>query len=408
MTDSIRHIIETPSRIEPARLEVVGEEINNRIAELSTASTNLGARLHPRTAASLADVVRVMNCYYSNLIEGHQTLPRDIERALAGELAEAGKPRNLQVEAVAHIKVQREIDRLHAENALPDPASIEFVCWLHREFYHDAPAAMLQIAHKDRTLVMEPGVFRNLPEHEVQVGRHIPPSSIRVNDFMAYFAQRYNFTPLRQGSRILAMATAHHRFNYIHPFLDGNGRVSRLMSHAMAQMAGIGAHGLWSISRGLARGLKSRDEYKTMMDHADLPRQGDLDGRGNLSQQALETFTAWFLDICLDQVSYMQRLFDIEHLAGRLHLYVQKSASRPGEPLRLEAARILDEVFLRGEMARGAAARVSGLGERLARDVLGALLRDGILGSNTPKGPVFLCFPVHAVEVLFPQLYPVS
>ena len=85
----------------------------------------------------------------------------------------------------------------------------------------------------------------------------------------------------------MAIPAAHHRMNYIHPFPDGNGRVSRLMSHAMAHAAGIGAHGLWSVSRGLARGLKSRKEYPQHMDHADMPRQGDLDGRGNLSQRAL-------------------------------------------------------------------------------------------------------------------------
>ena len=51
---------------------------------------------------------------------------------------------------------------------------------------------------------------------------------------MAHFAQRYRFEPLGMGTRITAMAAAHHRLNYIHPFLDGNGRVSRLMSHAMA------------------------------------------------------------------------------------------------------------------------------------------------------------------------------
>lgn len=97
---------------------------------------------------------------------------------------------------------------------------------------------------------------------------------------MDYFARRYRFEKLGKAGRTLAIPAAHHRFNYIHPFPDGNGRVSRLMSHAMAHEAGIAAHGLWSISRGLARGLESRKDYKRMMDHADMPRQGDLDGRG--------------------------------------------------------------------------------------------------------------------------------
>ena len=124
-----------------------------------------------------------------------------------------------------------------------------------------------------------PGEFRTNSDHDVVVGRHQPPSSDRVNAFMEYFEKRYRMAEKQASLRIIAIASAHHRLNYIHPFPDGNGRVSRLMSHAMALKAGIGGSGLWSISRGLARGLKDRGEYKRMMDHADSPRQGDRDGR---------------------------------------------------------------------------------------------------------------------------------
>ena len=134
----------------------------------------------------------------------------------------------------------------------------------------------------------------------------------------------------------MAIAAAHHRLNFIHPFPDGNGRVSRLMSHAMGLSAGIGAHGLWSVSRGLARGLKSRGEYKSMMDHADMPRQSDLDGRGNLSQRALGEFVLWFLRVCLDQVTFMSGLFELDTLARRLRTYVDRS-----HVLKPETARLL-------------------------------------------------------------------
>src|SRR5689334_18624004 len=97
--------IETPSRIEPCFLEAVSEEIIDLIANLATAAERLGGRLEPTTAASLADLVRVMNCYYSNLIEGHNTRPREIERALANSLDTSEERRNLQLEARAHIRV---------------------------------------------------------------------------------------------------------------------------------------------------------------------------------------------------------------------------------------------------------------------------------------------------------------
>lgn len=391
---------ETPSRIEPCLLDETSATILDLVASLSGATHALGARLHPKSAAGLAELVRVMNCYYSNLIEGHNTTPREIERALQDRLDASEERRNLQLEARAHIRVQREVDGLHAGGKPPEPAAAEFIRWLHRSFYEDAPEAMLRIEGAGRMLRMTPGEFRSRPEEDVDVGRHLPPSSERVEAFMAYFERRYRFAELGMGSRIIAIAAAHHRLNYIHPFLDGNGRVSRLMSHAMALQAGIGAHGLWSVSRGLARGLESRGDYKRMMDYADSPRQGDLDGRGNLSRRALAEFTEWFLRACLDQVTFMGGLFALDTLVDRLKAYVDRRELKP------EAFSLLEQALQRGVLPRGDAAGVTGLRERSARDLLGALVADGILASDTPKGPVSLRFPLHAAEMLFPALFP--
>jgi len=392
---------EAPSRIEPARLENPPEAVADLAAELSATSAKLGRSLHPRTAASLAELVRIMNTYYSNLIEGHDTRPRDIERALSGDFDMDAGRRNLQLEATAHVRVQSEVDRLAAERKLPEPASANFLRWLHREFYRSAPEAMLRLSGLGREFMMTPGEWRSRPEHDVAVGRHIPPSSHRVDDFMKYFAQRYEFERIGKAGRIIAMATAHHRFNYIHPFPDGNGRVSRLMSHAMAWGADVAAHGLWSISRGLARGLDSRNEYKQMMDLADTPRHGDLDGRGNLSERATLDFVTWFLRVAIDQVTFMSSLFDLDTLAGRMRSFVTQHPS-----LKPDAARLLEETLMRGEVERGEASRITGLPERSARRVLNDLTQEGLLASATPKGPVSLRFPAHSLETLFPRLYP--
>lgn len=396
-------MIESPNRIEPARLEDPPGFIADTIAELAAASAVLGAALHPTTAANLADLVRIMNTYYSNLIEGHNTRPRDIERALAGDFDKDTERRNLQFEAAAHVRVQNEIDRMAADGTLPEPASCDFIQWIHREFYRDVPEEMLRIKACQVEFPMEPGSWRSAPEHDVVVGRHIPPSSQRVKEFMQHFEERYRFHHLGKAARILAIPAAHHRFNYIHPFPDGNGRVSRLISHAMSFKAEIGAHGLWSVSRGLARGLKSRSEYKSMMDHADMPRQGDIDGRGNLSQSALVDFTGWFLKVCLDQVNFMSSLFELDKLGQRLETYV-----RHNDHLKPEGLNLLQEALIRGQFDRGEATRITGLPERSARRVLNELIGDGLLGSPTPKTPVSLRFPTDALEILFPKLYPVS
>ena len=137
-----------------------------------------------------------------------------------------------------------------------------------------------------------------------------------------------------------------------------------------------------------------------MMDHADMPRQGDLDGRGNLSRRALGDFVAWFLKVCLDQVTFMNGLFALDTLVERLKVYVSQRGLKP------EAFVLLEQILQRGELPRGEAARVTGMKERSARDLLGSLVDDGILGSDTPKGLVSLRFPLDAIEILFPSLFP--
>lgn len=400
---SVKFIIETPSRIEPAKLEHVPVGVTDLVAEVAAKSAVLGNRLHPATAASLAGLVRIMNCYYSNLIEGHNTRPRDAERALAGNFDAEPERRNLQAEAVSHIRLQEKIDRLAASGSLPEPASPDFIKWLHLEFYQDAPAEVLHVKSGSRAIDMVPGQWRTSPDHDVTVGRHIPPSSERVNAFMDRFGTRYQFAMRGTSERIMAIAAAHHRFNYIHPFPDGNGRVSRLMSHAMAWQAGIGAHGLWSISRGLARGLNSRSDYKNMMDHADMPRQGDLDGRGNLSEQALVDFTGWFLKVCLDQIEFMSSLFDLGNMENRLKRFVGQD-----DRLKPQTVRLLQEALIRGEFARGEVGRITGLPETSARRVLRQAIDAGLLASETPKGPVSLRFTTTNAEILLPKLFPES
>ncbi len=391
---------ESPTRIEPCLLGDIPAALADLIADLVATSGALGQRLHPASAASLVDLVRVMNCYYSNLIEGHNTRPREIERALLNQLEQEPARRDLQLEAAAHIRVQREIDRRHAAGRLGEPASLDNLLWLHKSFYDGASPNMLRMVHHEGDFQLVPGQLRHERRQDNVVGRHRPPSSENVESFMHYFERRYRFASLGTAARVISMAAAHHRLNYIHPFVDGNGRVSRLMSHAMGLAAGVGAHGLWSISRGLARGLHDAGEYKRMMDHADSPRQGDLDGRGNLSLRALVDFVSWFCQVGLDQVRFMSTLFDLDHLAQRLREHAWSLTSSE------DAARLATEVLRRGEVSRGDAAAITGRSERTARAAVAALLRAELLVSDTPKGPVRLRFSAAHADALFPQLFP--
>jgi Fic family protein len=163
--------LEPVSRIEPMLLDEVPGELNDVVAELAAASSRLGSSLNPTTAASLADLVRVMNTYYTNLIEGHNTRPRDIVRALAGDFSRQASRRSLQLEAVAHVRVQAEIDRKGGAGQLGEPAAAEFLRELHRDFYRDAPEAMLRVKSDHHSFLMRPGEFRSRPEEDTAVGR---------------------------------------------------------------------------------------------------------------------------------------------------------------------------------------------------------------------------------------------
>ncbi|MDM9648304.1 Fic family protein [Rhizobium sp. S163] len=391
---------EVPTRIEPAFFEEsIPSSLSDLVVEIKSAVSGLGKNLPTESVAELAELVRIMNCYYSNLIEGHNTRPIDIERALAGaKLEEATRP--LALEAAAHVVVQREIDHLSYEGTLPVPTSTEFVSWVHRRFYEEMPDQFRFVEHHDGSKAeIVPGQFRTNAKDDVIVGRHRPPKSDVVATYMQYFSKRYQAAQASATNQVIAIAAAHHRFNFIHPFIDGNGRVSRLMSHAMASRAGVGGNGLWSISRGLARGLTDNGEYKRMMDYADSERMGERDGRGNLSQKALQDYCEWFLAVSLDQINFAKAVFDFDTLEARYRRLVEAVSDDKW------AADVISAVLRHGSLERGDVNLITKTTDRTARKTTKELVDAGFLKSSSPKTPLRIAFPLNYRERLFPNLF---
>lgn len=362
--------------------------------ELLAKSSALTAKLPLAVQTALGDCVRSMNCYYSNLIEGHNTHPRDIERALNSDFSHDQQKRALQLEAKAHIEVQRLID----ERQQVFSVSAEYICWLHKVFGERLPESLLTVVHPTNSSILPvlPGKYRT---EWVQVGRHVAPAPEEIAFFLERFEQAYRLTPHNKIKHIISAAASHHRLLWIHPFLDGNGRVARLFSHAFLSELGIGSS-LWSVSRGLARHV---NRYKECLMAADQPRQGDLDGCGNLSARGLETFCEFFLETCLDQIEFMAQLIAPQNLLERIQydieIKIQKGELPRGSFL------ILREALFSGEIERGKAATITGYQERQARTILSALLKEKFLTSKTPKGPVSLNFPASVLETWFPRLF---
>jgi len=368
--------------------------LNDIAVELAAASAGFRRSLPLGVVKALADLVRAMNCYYSNLIEGHETHPVDIERALKNDYSADPHKRDLQLEAKAHVAVQRWID----DGGLAGRAvTADAICEVHRRFGEMLPPELLKVNNPDtgEELTVVPGELRG---RDVKVGRLVPVSPGAVRRFLERFEKIYG--ALGKSETILAAAAAHHRMLWIHPFLDGNGRVARLMSHAVL-LETLETGGIWSVARGLARNERS---YKGHLMNCDAPRRNDLDGRGALSEEALVGFTRFFLETCLDQVRFMEGLVQPDRLRDRILIWAEEELRADSLPAK--AGKILEAVLFRGELPRGDVPALLGTGERHTRRVVSALLERGVLVSESSRAPLFLTFPAALAPRWMPGLFP--
>ena len=388
---------ESTALMEPLRLPEgtpARPELTELAVDLTARSTGFRRSLPEGVVRALADLVRAMNCYYSNLIEGHDTHPIDIERAMRSDYSRDPRKRNLQLEARAHVSVQQWID----SGGLRDrPVSRDGICEVHRRFGELLPDDLLWVEDPDtgNRIRVSPGVLR---DSDVKVGRHVPVSPGAVPRFLASYGSAY--AGLGRAESIVSIAAAHHRLLWIHPFFDGNGRVARLISHAMLLDA-LATGGLWSIARGLAR---QQATYKDHLIACDQTRRDDTDGRGNLSEQALVGITRFFLEICIDQVNFMEGLVQPNRLRERILTWAIEEMRSGTLPARSDL--VLEAVLYRGELPRGDVAALVGTGERQARRVVSALLGKAVIASEYSRAPLRIAFPASLAGRWLPGLFP--
>lgn len=362
--------------------------------ELAMKSMGLKKSLPKSIIKELSTLVRSMNCYYSNLIEGHNTHPVDIEKALKGDYSSNHEVRNLQLEAKAHIIVQKWIDEEGLGNNAFTKRGIKEI---HKRFCDLLPDDLLKVVDPktNREVKVISGEFRL---DDVQVGHLVPISPGAINRFLDRFEKAY--AKVGKTDTILAAATAHHRFLYIHPFLDGNGRVARLMSYAVLNNA-LDAGGIWSIARGLARNVST---YKKHLAACDLKRRNDFDGRGNLSEEALAQFTEFFLQTCIDQVNFMESLVRPDKLKNRIVKWAKEEIEQGNLPK--DSEKILEAILYRGELQKSEAAEVISKTDRQTRRVTSALTEKGVITSENLRSPFHLSFPAELAFAWMPGLFP--
>ncbi|MET0963559.1 MAG: Fic family protein [Noviherbaspirillum sp.] len=381
---------DSPHQFEPLVPTLLPPPMIDKAAEIVRSATLLSGAAHPSTRAALRELVRSMNSYYSNRIEGQGTHPLHIEAALRKAFSDRPDIARLQRVALAHIDAERELEQRVAAGV--SPMSSAFLTAAHKALY-------ARLAEEDRHTkdgrIVQPGEIR---VDEVRVGQHIPPTASSLPRFQARLDEAYDHRHSWERHLIM-VACLHHRAAWVHPFVDGNGRAVRLQSHCALWTL---SDGLWSPSRSLARNVEG---YYARLINADAPRRGDLDGRGNLSTAGLLEWVDYFLDICAGQVSFISRMLELDGMKRRIEALVTFRAAHD-KAVRPEAILPLYHLFAAGPLTRREFTQMSGLGERTARTLVSRLLQAGLLESDSAAGPVRWGLPLDALQFLFPGLYP--
>ncbi len=379
-------------------------QLPDKAITLISQSAKLTGQLAPLTLVRLEQHMAAINSYYSNLIEGNSTRPHEIRAAQRGNYSGDPAKRDLQQESLAHMQVQEWL--IEQRPGLDTLFTVEFICRLHKEFYQRIPETLWLIKDEHGELVdkVVPGELRS---RAVIVGQHIPPEANDLANLMARFCETYHPKKFSGDRKIIAIMAAHHRFAWIHPFMDGNGRVGRLLTDTALKAMGLESYGAWCLSRGLAR---SSSQYKRLLANADAPRQGDYDGRGNLTEKGLVSFCEYMQDTAIDQVTYISELLDLAKVRQRIEAYVvarnDDRVAGISAPLKATASVILYTAFQQGEIDRAQALELCAMPERSARRVLSQLKSEGLLSETSSKSPLRWEIPEHAEPWYFPNLTP--
>ena len=379
-----------PAQFEPLVPSTHQDELLTQAARINQASLKLSAAASETARDTIRELVRSMNSYYSNRIEGQSTHPMQIARALANDFSQKPDVAKLQRIAIAHIEAEKELEGRIKQGVTP----------LHSDFLvaaHEALYARLEAP--DRTIedgsVVIPGQLR---QEDVKVGTHVSPTYSSVPKFLGRMNEVYD-RPSGWDRLLLNAACLHHRAAWVHPFRDGNGRAIRLQSHCSLWQL---SDGIWSPNRGLAR---TRPEYYARLHNADAPRRGDMDGRGNLTDAGLAEWARYFLDVCEDQVTFMTRMLALDEMKKRIEALVLVKQTQD-KAMRPQAVLPLYHTFAAGPLTRREFVQMTGLGERTARSLMSYLLSSGLLVSDTALSPVRFGLSMDSLQYLLPQLYP--
>ena len=166
--------------------------------------------LPPETLKSLREYYRVGLTYTSNALEGNSLTESETKVVIEDGLTIEGKPLRDHYEAVGHAKAYDYVYQITEKEGLTE----ENILNLHRLFYQQIDAE-------------KAGHYRNVKVY-ISGSRYAVAAVSKIPTEMQKLVKWYNANEKKLHPIELA-ATLHQRFVFIHPFVDGNGRVARLL-----------------------------------------------------------------------------------------------------------------------------------------------------------------------------------
>ena len=370
-------------------------------------SAKLSSMHNEHVFNAIKELLRKVNSYYSNKIESEGTHPIDIERAMKKDFEKDEHKRNLQNLSLIYIDVQRYIERL-SQNEHSNFYSKKQILDIHNQFYSkNEMLPFLQIKREkegEEYIKMKAGVLR---EDNVAIGRHTAPPFEKLDSLLNEYESFYKVYPyMTQSTKLIYAMAAHHRLTWIHPFLDGNGRTSRLVLDGSLYHMKLEGYGLWNISRGLARDTKGYHQY---LSQADMVRQGELDGRGALSTKGFRVYVKFMLETALDQIAFMNESLKLDTLTSRIDNFVafsQKNMYGKSNVLPKYSELLLRALLVNGELPRGKVKDIIGRESKTASTLIRKLIDLEYIESDTSKSPIRIKFNSFFASKIFPELIP--
>ena len=245
----------------------------------------------PAVFMQIKQIFHFLESLASARIEGnHTTLADYIEQVVADEAT--GQDHLHEI-----MNIEKAMTFIEQTLKPGDPLTEHFIRELHA----------LTVSELQREGDKTPGAYRTYPVQIAQAS-HLPPDALQVADYMQELVSFIN-QPDPDKYDLMKVAIAHHRFGWIHPFGNGNGRVVRLLTYAQLIQYGFNMTTVGRVINPTAVFCNDRDKYYEMLSVAD---SGTTEG--------LESWCLYVLSGVLDELKKLEKLTQHGYLVKQVFL----------------------------------------------------------------------------------------